>query len=171
MPPDQYFLAVTGIQNKLHAYILSLLADPIAAQDVLQETNLVLVRKADDFRPDVNFDSWAYGTARMQVMAHLRDRKRDRLVLDEAFAEKLAPEAELMAEQTEERIRLLGVCVERLSDQHKMMLQWRYSKEMSIESMAGEIGKTASAVKQVLYRIRNLLAACVSERTQEGTVT
>ena len=41
MTSDQYILAITAIQNRLHAYILSLLADPVAAQDVLQETNHV----------------------------------------------------------------------------------------------------------------------------------
>ncbi len=110
MASDKYFLAVTAIQNRLHAYILSLLADPVAAQEVLQETSLVLIRKADDFQTDASFESWAYNTARFQVLAHLRDRKRDRLV-----------------------------------------------------------GKSTSAMKQVLYRIRNLLAACVEERLQEGT--
>ena len=57
MTSDQYFLAITAIQNRLHAYILSLLADPAAAQDVLQETNLVLIRKADNFQSDASFES------------------------------------------------------------------------------------------------------------------
>lgn len=169
MTSDQYFLAITAIQNRLYAYILSLLADPVAAQDVLQETNLVLIRKSDDFQINASFESWAYNTARFQVLAHLRDRKRDRLVLHKAFAEKLAPPAEVMAEETERRIQLLGGCVERLSDEHKTLLHKRYGKEASIATLAEELGKTASAMKQVLYRIRNLLAACVEERLQEGT--
>ena len=169
MTTDQYFLAITAIQNKLHAYILSLLANPAAAHDVLQETNLVLIRKADDFQSDASFESWAYNTARFQVLAHLRDQKRDRLVLHEAFAEKLAPVAEVMAEETERRIQLLGGCVERLSDEHKALLQKRYGKEQSITTLAEDDGRTASAIKQLLYRIRNLLAACVEERLQEGT--
>lgn len=168
MTSDQYFLAITTIQNRLHAYILSLLADPVAAQDVLQETNLVLIRKADDFQIDASFASWAYNTARFQVLAHLRDRKRDRLVLHEAFAEKLAPVAEVMAEETERRVQLLGGCVERLSDEHKTLLHNRYGGETSITALAEDHGKTASAMKQLLYRIRNLLAACVEERLQEG---
>ncbi len=170
MTSAQYFLAVTTIQNRLHAYILSLLADPVAAQDVLQETNLVLIRKADDFQRDASFESWAYNTARFQVLAHLRDRKRDRLVLHEAFAEKIAPVAEVMAEETERRIQLLGGCVERLSDEHRALLRKRYGRETSITTLAEDHGKTPSAMKQVLYRIRNLLAACVEERLQEGTV-
>ena len=169
MTSDQYFLAITTIQNRLHAYILSLLADPVAAQDVLQEANLVLIRKADDFQMDASFESWAYSTARCQVLAHLRDRKRDRLVLHEAFAEKLAPVAEVMAEETEQRIQLLGGCVERLSDEHRALLHKRYGRETSIATLAEDFGKSTSAMKQVLYRIRNLLAACVEERLQEGT--
>lgn len=169
MTSDQYILAITSIQNRLHAYILSLLADPVAAQDVLQETNLVLIRKADDFQTDASFGSWAYNTARLQVLAHLRDRKRDRLVLHEAFAEKLAPVAEVMAEETERRAQLLGGCVERLSDEHKTLLHKRYGRETPIATLAEDRGRTAAAMKQVLYRIRNLLAACVEERLQEGT--
>ena len=159
MTSDQYILAITAIQNRLRAYILSLLADPVAAQGVLQETNLVLIRRADDFQVDASFESWAYNTACFQVPAHLRDRKRDRLVLHEAFAEKLAPVAEVMAEETERRIRLLGGCVERLSNEHKSLLHKRYGRETSIATLAEDHGKTTSATKQVLYRIRNLLAA------------
>ncbi len=169
MTSDQYLLAITAIQNRLHAYILSLLADPVAAQDVLQETNLVLIRKADVFQSGASFESWAYNTARFQVLAHLRDRKRDRLVSSEAFAEKLAPAAEVMAEETEHRIQLLGGCVERLSDEHKALLHKRYGRETSIATLAEEFGKTTSAMKQLLYRVRNVLAACVEERLQEGT--
>jgi RNA polymerase sigma-70 factor (ECF subfamily) len=169
MTSDQYILAITAIQNRLHAYILSLLADPVAAQDVLQETNLVLIRKADDFQIDASFESWAYNTARFQVLAHLRDRKRDRMVLHEAFAEKLAPVAEVMAEETQRRVQLLGGCVERLSDEHKALLHKRYGRDTSITTLAEDHRKTASAMKQLLYRIRNLLAACVEERLQEGT--
>ena len=169
MTSDQYFLAITTIQNRLHAYILSLLADPVATQDVLQETNLVLIRKVDDFQTDASFESWAYNTARFQVLAHLRDRKRDRLVLHVALAEKLAPPAEVMAEETERRIQLLGGCVEGLSDEHKALLHKRYGREISIATLAEDFGKTASAIKQVLYRIRNLLASCVEKRLQEGT--
>lgn len=169
MTSDQYFLAVTAIQNRLHAYILSLLADPVAALDVLQETNLVLIRKADDFHGDASFQSWAYNTARFQVLAHVRDRKRDRLVLHEAFADKLAPVAEVMAEETERRVQLLGGCVERLADEHKTLLHKRYGRETSITALADDHGKTPSAIKQMLYRIRNLLAACVEEHLQKGT--
>ena len=37
--------------------ILSLLADLVGAQDVLQETNLVLIRMADDFQSDASSES------------------------------------------------------------------------------------------------------------------
>lgn len=168
MTSDEYFLAVTAIQNRLRAYILSLLADRVAAQDVLQETNLVLIRKADDFHSDASFESWAYSTARFQVLAHLRDCKWNRLVLHESFAEKLAPSAEVMAEDTEQRIELLGRCVEQLSDEHNSLLHKRYGRDISIAKLAEDVWKTALAMKQVLYRIRTLLADCVEQHFGKG---
>ena len=65
----------------------------------------------------------------------------------EAFAEKLAPLAEVMAEETDRRIQLLGGCVERLSDQHRALLHKRYGKETSITTLSEDHGKTASAMK------------------------
>lgn len=74
-----------------------------------------------------------------------------------------------MTEDTERRVQLMGGCVARLSDDHKTLLHKRYGKQTSITTLADNFGKTASAMKQVLYRIRNLLASCVEERLREGT--
>ena len=168
MTSDQYFLAVTTIRNGRHAHILSLPTDPVAAQKGFQEIELVLIRKADDFQSNAKFEPWAYNIACFQVLARLPDRKRERLVLHETLTEKLAPVAEVMAKKTERRTQLLAGCVERLSDEHKVLLHTRYGKETSITALAEGHGKTASEMDQMLCRIRNVLATCVEERRQEG---
>ncbi len=86
MKSDRYFLAITAIQNRLHAYILSLLADPVAAQDVLQETNLVLIRKADDFQSDATVPrpvaSAPPNPTRLLTQRGLLNRERESLATD-----------------------------------------------------------------------------------------
>lgn len=60
---DDFIRHLTGFQGKLYAYTLALLADPDAAADVVQETNVVLWHKADQFTPGTNFASWALHVA------------------------------------------------------------------------------------------------------------
>jgi DNA-directed RNA polymerase specialized sigma24 family protein len=80
---DSYIQQLVGLQTRLYAYILTLLADAAAAEDVLQETNLVLYCKAKEFTEGTCFDAWAFRTARNQCLAFWTLRGRDRLVLDD----------------------------------------------------------------------------------------
>lgn len=48
---SEFVLLITSHQAAIYAYVLTLLPDRVAAQDVLQETNLVLCRKRDEFEP------------------------------------------------------------------------------------------------------------------------
>ena len=85
---DEFVTLLTQAQQTLYACILSLLPDRVAANDVLQETNLTLWHKAEDFEPGTNFLAWATRIARYHVLNYRRKRQRDRLVFDEAlFAE------------------------------------------------------------------------------------
>ena len=60
---------LTQIQRKLYSYILSLVPNRTEAQDILQESNFVLCRKAEEYDKDRNFQAWAFRIARYQVMA------------------------------------------------------------------------------------------------------
>ncbi|MCB1274951.1 hypothetical protein [Prosthecobacter sp.] len=64
---------ITGSQQRLYAYIRSLLDNSAAAWDVVQR------RKQVEFTQGTKFDAWAFTVARFQVLAWLRDRKREPL--------------------------------------------------------------------------------------------
>lgn len=79
MKPDEAFVQLlTAEQLRLLHYIAKLLGDPNEAQNVLQETNLVLWRKSGEFQAGTNFSAWAHNVAYWQVRAFVRDRQRDR---------------------------------------------------------------------------------------------
>src|SRR5580658_8631053 len=84
---------ITNAQPTLYRFIRSLLPDANAAQDVLQETNLVLWRKSDEFRDKVNFMGWAFTIARYQVLAYRRDSSREQRMFDQSLFDELADEA------------------------------------------------------------------------------
>jgi RNA polymerase sigma-70 factor (ECF subfamily) len=156
-------------QNRLFGYIFSMLGDHVRTADVLQETNLVLWRKKQEFRAGEPFLPWAFSIARFQVLAHVRDRGRDRCLLDTDLVELIAEEAQKKAERFEELRQALRECMATLSPQQQAMVQARYFRSSSIDELARSQQKTISAVKVMLLRIRRRLAACIELKLAEST--
>src|SRR6185369_11213719 len=93
-PSETYIQNVIGLQSQLYAYILTLLADTEAADDVLQETNLVLCRKAHEFTEGTKFEAWAFRIARIQCLAFWKIHSRNWLVFDNEAINQIAARAE-----------------------------------------------------------------------------
>ncbi len=66
---EPFVRLMTEHQGRLFAYVYSLLGNPDAANDVLQEVNVVLWRDSKEFRPGTNFKAWSFRIAHFQVMA------------------------------------------------------------------------------------------------------
>ena len=155
-------------QNRLYGYIFSMVGDHARAADVLQETNLVLWRKKQEFRAGEPFLPWAFSIARYQVLAHIRDRGRDRCLLDTELVELIAEETQKQAERFEELRHALRGCLAKLSPHHMEMVQARYFRSTSIDDLARSQRKAAGAVKVALLRIRRQLAACIERKLAEN---
>ena len=160
---ERYVQHLTDCQNRLYAYILMLLPNHDAAADVLQETNLVLWRKADEFVEGTEFGAWACRIAHFQVLAWFRDAKRDRLVFDQQLVDELGAEAETLSAEIDDRRRALRLCMVRLSEHERQLLRCRYELGWSIKQIAGELGLSPGAVATSLYRIRNELLLCIQK--------
>jgi len=161
-PAENFVQALTESQNRIYGYIYSLIGDHHRASDVLQECNLVLWRKAAEFREGADFIPWAFAIARFQVMAHLRDKKRDRLdLMDPELAELLADEVDGQATQFEDLRVALRNCMGKLPEHSRELLELRYFRKKSIQKLAAETDKRISAVKVALMRIRRGLRTCI----------
>ena len=75
----EYSQKMTSIQKSLYAFILSLIPNRVEAEDILQETNLILCQKAEEYDPNGHFQGWAFKIARFQVMKHQTNRKRSKI--------------------------------------------------------------------------------------------
>ena len=153
-----FVLLITSHQAVIYAYILTLLPDRVAAQDVLQETNLVLCRKVGEFEPGTSFKAWAFRVAYWQTMAHLKRIKRSGLVtLEPEVMELVALEAEEQLADFEDRHLALKSCLQKLPAGDASILLAHYQRGESLAVISGRLGRTRDALKQVLLRIRRTL--------------
>ena len=56
----EYSQKLTAIQKSLYAFILSMIPNKSEAEDILQETNLILCQKALEYDPSKHFQGWAF---------------------------------------------------------------------------------------------------------------
>ena len=163
---DEFILELTQCQQRLYGYIFRRMANRDRAMEVLQQTNLVLCRKADDFEPGTNFNAWSATVAHYQILSYRKTQARDRLVFtDEVFA--VVDERDNECEIREGVLTHLRHCLEAMSSDNQVFIKLRYEDGLSMKQIAAEVGKTVGAIRVKLHRLRRSLRDCVQKRLQE----
>jgi len=155
-------------QRRVFLYVMSLVPDWNDAEEIIQETNLVLWREFHQFQPGTNFAAWACRIALNQTLAWRKRKQRDRLQFSAAFLEAIAEESASEADRLEERARILARCIEKLPDRHRLLLRIRYSEGRGVDAISRELGRSVDAVYRALSRIRQTLQDCVSQTLAQG---
>jgi RNA polymerase sigma-70 factor, ECF subfamily len=159
---DAYVRLLGQNQRRVTMYVLSLVPRWNDAEEIIQETNLVLWREFDRFEPGTNFAAWACKVAFHQVLAWQKRRGRDRLRFTPEFLEVVAGETAAAAERLEERGRMLEGCLRKLPNDQRELVRLRYTENCSIDDMARQLDRTATAIYRALSRVRNTLHECVT---------
>lgn len=161
---EEFIELLTGAQSAVFGYIMSLCHDHARSQDILQETNLTLWRKAEDFEAGTNFTAWACRTAYFHVLNHRRKQSREQLVFDEDVLDYLAERQEERALDSHDRITALRGCLKKLPEDQRQLVERRYEPGASVQAIAENDGKSEGAISQALYRIRTALQQCVEKQ-------
>src|SRR3954468_20850609 len=74
-------------ERRIFGFLLALVPDWSDAEDLLQETSVVMWRKLYNFEPGTDFAAWALSIARYQVLDHRKRRKRDRVLFSDRTVE------------------------------------------------------------------------------------
>jgi RNA polymerase sigma-70 factor (ECF subfamily) len=157
---------LTGAQSSLYAFICSLLGGASNSRDVLQETNLVLWEKADQFDRSREFLPWAFQFAHLQVLAFRRKQTRDRLIFDDELVADLAAQFTDRVKSVDARLEALNECLGKLPAPERQLVRRYYERGGAVESISNALGITANTVAARLYRIRKTLSACVQRTLQ-----
>ena len=83
---DQFLRLFLEHEEALRLFVRSLLFNREESREVMQEVAIVLWRKFDASLDSLSFRRWAFGVARMEVLAFRRDRSRDRLFFGDDIA-------------------------------------------------------------------------------------
>ncbi|QNN24559.1 sigma-70 family RNA polymerase sigma factor [Planctomycetales bacterium ZRK34] len=165
---EQFTQHLLAVQPRLKVYIRAMVGDQTAADDILQQTNLVLCRKSDQYEFGTDFGAWALKIAHFEVLKQRQKFVRSRLIFDEALADSMASAAAEELVDLDDQQAALADCLGELSEPHREMIRRRYSLAEGVEQLAAALDRPAGSIRQTLYRIRQRLADCIRSRTAEG---
>ncbi len=147
-------------EKKITLYVMNLVRDRGDAEDILQESKLVMWRHFHKFELGSNFLAWGRKIAFHQILTYRRKHKK-RAELSEAFLESVALEISKNEGSYDRRSDALKSCVTKLSRPHRQILLMRYTRDMEVEEIGREVGRSEGAVYRLLSRIRMMLQDCV----------
>lgn len=157
----------TGREQDLRRFIRSLVPTWTDADEVLQQTAMVIWRKFDQYDPDTEFMKWACVVARFEALAYRRKMARDRLVFGEDILSLMADEgAEEIAEGRSGHDALVE-CLNEMPEKQKQFVLLAYTPGVKVKELAEEAGSSPAAYYMRLKRLRRLLMKCMNGKTQD----
>jgi RNA polymerase sigma-70 factor (ECF subfamily) len=164
MTPDEAEeLAIlwTGAQPAVAAFIRTLTPRYDEAEEILQQTAAVLVRRFQEYDRSRPFVGWAIGVAKMKVLTYRREMASSRLVFDGALVEQIAEDVQQLATDGLPVRDLLIQCVGELEGRAREAINLRYAEQMKTPRIAETLGMSHGAARVLLTRARTALRMCV----------
>lgn len=165
---DEFIRLYTQAYPAVYGFIVSILAGSLEADDLMQQTSVVLWRKFPEFVAGSNFTAWAFQVARFEVLNHLRARSRDRHVFSEDIVHEFAAEHEGEVERLEAERRALEECLRKLPRRDRRLLRDCYADLATLKEVAARAGRTANSLYKWLDRVREGLLRCIDYRLKEA---
>lgn len=145
------------------------LGEPVEVDDVAQDVFMSALGSVADFKHQSTFQTWLLSIARNKAISHLR-KKRTRLGkvvcgIDQfVIQNQIASIAEGQVDSP--RLDALQQCLDRLTDQHRQLIEQVYFDDQSAADIARESGQAKNTVRMRLMRIRKALSGCIKRTTE-----
>lgn len=165
---DEFMWLITSHETRMRAFAMSLIPHWADAEEVLQQANMVMWKKFDEFQSGTNFFAWASRILYLEAMDFRKTQARAKVRFSEAFCRAIAREAVEISDDLAERQLALGQCVRKLRPLEREMLRHRYDEGGSVERVAKALGRSEDAVYSALRRIRRQLFDCINRALRAG---
>ena len=157
-------------QPMVRSFILGMIPDFSMADDVVQETFMVVTRKAAAFEVGTSFPAWVKTIARYKALEAIRASRGKMEFLSEEVLDVLFAESHDLPENVDQRLQHLSHCLNQLAPTARKAIDYRYRHDYRPPEIARLIGCTIQSINVTLSRARALLRSCVSRRAAKNPV-
>jgi RNA polymerase sigma-70 factor (ECF subfamily) len=142
---------------RIYRFVLRLLRDEMAAEDVISEVFLDVWRQASRFEGRSAVSTWLIAIARFKALSTLRKRREEGL--DEETMEAIEEPSDnpALAIEKIDKGEKLRQCLAALTREHREVIDLVYYHEKSVEEVAQIIGIPENTVKTRMFYARKKL--------------
>jgi len=161
-------VVVRRFERSLRAW-LAMQAPPGADVDeVAQRSFVAAFTRLSDYEIGTNFAAWLFTIARFQLKTEVTRLRRIADYHARYAPDLLQRELERRSAEPPElqqaRLDHLETCLGMLLEHLRRFITWRYEDEIPLDEMAARSGRSVSAVKKQLWKLRRKLHQCVETR-------
>lgn len=158
-------------QHRVYGYVVTLFPDRNDADEVFQETCLVLWSKWHEFDTSRDFVRWACGIAHNVARNYRRSRQRTSVGISETLLEEVAAIRLEEEPQLEQRKLALAECLQKLPPEKRDMLERSYLRGEGMGQVAQHLGISTTRLYLRLQRVRRVLFECVERIVHGGAAS
>ena len=143
---------------RTYRFLLRIVKDPSAAEDLLGEVFLDVWQQAGRFEERSSVGTWILSIARFKALSSFR--RRTHQLLEPEMAEAIEDEADTpeVSLQKVSKAAALRRCLEHLSPEHREVIDLVYYHEQSVEEVGQVLGIPENTVKTRMFYARKRLS-------------
>jgi len=145
-------------QVRLYRFVLRFVGNQAAAEDVISEVFLDVWRQADRFEGRSAVSTWLLAIARFKALSSMRRKPEEELDEETAAAIEDSSDDPEVAVQKMDKSEALRACLQKLSPEHREVIDLVYYHDQSVEDVAKIIGIPEATVKTRMFYARKQMS-------------
>ncbi len=149
---------------RVYRFVLRLVRNEAKAEDLISEVFLDIWRQAGKFEGRSAASTWMLSIARFKALSALRKRTEEEL--DDETADAIEDQADdpEVSLAKKNKAAVLRQCLNKLSAEHREVVDLVYYHEKSVEEVAGIVGIPEATVKTRMFYARKKLSEFLKEQ-------
>ena len=150
-------------QTRAYRFILRLTHNEAVAEELVNDVFLDIWRQSGRFQGNSSVSTWILAIARNKTNSLLR--KRSEIQAADGAADEMQDDADTpeISAQKGDKAALMRQCMERLSAEHREVIDLVYYHEKSVREVATIVGIPESTVKTRMFHARKKLGLALAE--------
>jgi RNA polymerase sigma-70 factor (ECF subfamily) len=167
----RFFRCMNQNQKQIHAYILIMVHDYHNAEDLMQETAIILWQKFDEYEPGTSFSAWGMHVARNVVFNYRRKYSNRSQLFDDHMCKILEDYAQDRTRELSATEEFLRECINKLKPVDRHLIKLRYEQRIPVQNIATQVKRSADSLYHSFSRIYAALKQCVSQQLESRGIS
>ena len=158
---EHFLRLMMSSHGRIYSFILTMVPNWTDADDLMQETIMVMWRKYDNYKPGTSFVSWGLQIAKYEIINSYKKKDKRKALFREEVEKAIMEHAESINNEVDARLRALNFCFEKLDKFSQKLIKMHYEQDMSIKKLAVTYGKTVQSIYKNLNKVYDILLRCI----------